>query len=222
MATVLLTGFEPYGNTPHNPAESVARLLDGSLCAGADVTARIVPSRFFECIDSVTESIEELSPTVVMMMGEFPGRATLTVERIAQNLIDATRYGLADNVGSAPQDEMTAPDGPAAYYATVPLRAMVTAVREAGIPADISDAPGTLMCNHLMYGVLHYVATRNLSTRVGWIHLPQLPEVAALEENLGTASMSAQTAAQGVEVALAAAIAHVEDVSTPVSSRFQI
>ena len=30
MATVLLTGFEAFGNTPINPAESVTRLLDGT------------------------------------------------------------------------------------------------------------------------------------------------------------------------------------------------
>ena len=76
----------------------------------------------------------------------------LTVERIAQNLNDASRYGLADNEGKAPVDEPIVPGGPAARYATLPIRAMVKAMRAAGFPADISDAPGTLVCNHLMYG----------------------------------------------------------------------
>jgi pyroglutamyl-peptidase len=220
--TILLTGFEPFGNTPVNPAERVAKLLDGSRLGEADIVSRIVPSSFFQCIDCVTKAIAEVQPDVVLMLGEYSGRATITVERLAQNLNDGARYNLADNAGAHLQDVLTVEGGPAAIYTTVPLRAMVVAMRDAGIPADISDAAGTFCCNHLHYGILHHVAEKKLPVRVGWIHLPRLPEVAALPENLGQPSMSLDTAAAGVRVALQAILDNPTDCSKAVSGRLQI
>lgn len=222
MRTILLTGFEPYGNTPINPAEQVARRLDGQEIEGVRVVARVVPNTFFKCIACVTAALEELQPEAVVMLGEFSGRAMVTVERIAQNLNDGARYGLVDNDGNRLQGQMTVPGGPAAYYSTLPLRAMVLAMRQAGVPADISDAPGTFCCNHLMYGTLHYLATRQLPSRAGWIHLPTLPLVAARPENLGMASMSVETSAAGVRAALAAVATHPVDCDDTVLSRLQI
>jgi pyroglutamyl-peptidase len=221
MNTVLLTGFEPYGNTPINPAERVAHRLDGVEVDNGRIVSRIVPNTFFKCIDSVKAAIEELKPAAVVMLGEFPGRAMVTVERIAQNLNDGARYGLLDNDGNRLQDDLTAPDGPAAYYSTLPIRAMVKAMREAGIPADISDAPGTFCCNHLMYGTLHHAATAGLDIRVGWIHLPALPAVAARDENLGMPSMSVENSAKAVQTAIQALLAHSNDIADTLASRLQ-
>ena len=130
MGKILLTGFEAYGHTPHNPAESVARALDGHKIGGLEVVSRIVPNSFFECIEFVKTSIAETEPEIVVMMGEYGGRAAITVERIAQNLNDSTRYGLEDNNQRTLQGQMTVPDGPVAYYSTLPIRAMVKAMRE--------------------------------------------------------------------------------------------
>lgn len=222
MSSVLVTGFGPYGNTPTNPAQLVAEALDGSRIGGAEVVARIVPCVFFEAIDAAMQAVGEVQPDIVVMLGEFGGRAMLTVERIAQNLNDASRYGLADNAGKAPINERIVPDGPAAHYATLPIRAMVKAIRAAGIPADLSDAPGTLVCNHLMYGVLHHIAAGQLPIRAGWMHLPALPSVAALEANLGMPSMTVETSRAGVEVAIGAALEHREDIREPIRSAWQL
>jgi pyroglutamyl-peptidase len=222
MPSVLVTGFGPYGNTPTNPAQGVAEALHGSRIGGAELVGRVVPCVFFDAIAAVVGAIREVRPELVVMLGEFGGRAMLTVERIAQNLDDASRYGLADNAGKAPVDEPIVPDGPAAHYATLPIRAMVKAIRAAGIPADISDAPGTLVCNHLMYGVLHHIAEQRLPIRAGWIHLPALPSVAALEANLGMPSMTLDTSRAGVEVAIRAALEHEEDIRVPIRSAWQI
>lgn len=222
MTKVLVTGFGPYGNTPTNPAQQVAEALDGATIDGAQIVSRIVPCVFFEAVEATAEAIAEVEPQVVVMLGEFGGRAMITVERIAQNLNDAARYGLQDNRGHAPVDEVIAKDGPAAYYATVPIRAMVLAMREAGIPADLSDAPGTLVCNHLMYGTLHHIATHELPIRAGWIHLPALPSVAALEENLGMPSMTADTSRSAVEIGIRAILAHDTDVDTPIRTAWQL
>ncbi|QDT20503.1 pyroglutamyl-peptidase I [Gimesia chilikensis] len=222
MTKVLLTGFEAYGYTPVNPAESVARALDGAVVGGAEIVSCIVPNAFFKCIDVVKAAIEEVQPELVVMMGEYGGRSMITVERLAQNLNDGTRYGLVDKAGRAMQGGLTAADGPAAYYTTLPIRAMVQAMRDAGIPADISDAAGTFCCNHLMYGVLHYLSQSESSIRAGWIHLPFLPEVAARVENLGEPSMSAETSTEGVRMGIEAALTHPEDIDAASPSRLQI
>ncbi|MEL7527750.1 MAG: pyroglutamyl-peptidase I [Pseudomonadota bacterium] len=222
MKTILLTGFEAFGTTPVNPAEMVARRLDGETVEGARIVSRVIPNTFFVCIDAVKEAIAETDADAVVMMGEFGGRATITVERIALNFNDSSRYGLKDNAGVSLQGEPTAPDGPLAYQSTLPLRAMVSAMRKGGIPADISDAAGTFCCNHLFYGILHHIARSGKVIPAGWIHLPHLPEVAALEGNLGAPSMSVETASEGLRLALAALVTHPRDIDDPISGRLQI
>jgi pyroglutamyl-peptidase len=200
----------------------VARALDGSVIKGSQIISRIVPNVFFECIDFVRASIREIQPAIVVMMGEYGGRAMITVERIAQNLNDSTRYHLADNHGRALLGQPTVPDGPVAYYTTLPIRAMVKAMRKAGIPSDISDTPATFCCNHLMYGTLHHIAMSNLPIRAGWIHLPHLPSVAAMTENLGAPSMSVETSAEGVKAGIGAVMENPRDIEEPIASRLQI
>lgn len=222
MSKVLLTGYGPFGNTPVNPAEQVARALDGETVRDAKIESLIVPNNFFEAIDIVTAAVEKISPALVVMMGEYGGRSMITVERVAINYNDSTRYGLADNKGASLQGEPTVPGGPVGIYATAPIRAMVHSVREAGIPADISDTPGTFGCNHLMYGVLHYLTEHAPDVQGAWVHLPALPSVAALDENLGMPSMSAETSTAGVRTAIEAALTHPTDIDLAIRSRFQI
>ncbi len=222
MKTILLTGFEAFGTTPVNPAEKVARHLDGETVEGARIVSSIIPNTFFVCIDAVKAAMAQSGADAVVMMGEFGGRATITVERFALNFNDATRYGLKDNAGVSLQNKPTAPEGPLAYQSTLPLRAMVKAMRDGGIPADISDAAGTFCCNHLFYGVLHHMAQTDRTTPAGWIHLPHLPEVAAMDANLGAPSMSVETAAAGLRLALSALVKHPQDIDDAISGRLQI
>lgn len=222
VTRVLLSGFEPSGTTPVNPAEGVARALDGATIERASVTGLVAPNVWFDCIAAVTAKAAEIDAAMVVMTGEYGGRSMTTVERIAQNLNDSARYGIPDNKGRVLEDDLTVPGGPVAYWSTLPIRAMVLAMRDQGIPADISDAPGTLVCNHLMYGVLHRVAVNDISARVGWIHLPHLPSVAALDINLGAPSMALETSVEGVRIAIGAALRHADDVHAHVHSRLQI
>jgi pyroglutamyl-peptidase len=219
---VLLTGFEAFGKTPINPAECVARALNGRTIDQAEVVSKVVPNVFFKSIEVVQEVIEACKPEIVIMLGEYGRRSMITVERICHNLNDSARYGLADNEGKVLQGELTVVDGPVAYYSTLPIRAMVKAMREAGIPADISDTPGTNVCNHLMYGILHFIATKKLSIQAGWVHLPFLPITAALEENLGAPSMSEETAVKGITAGIKAALQYSFDIQETVLSRWQI
>ncbi|BCD90560.1 hypothetical protein fh0823_06990 [Francisella halioticida] len=124
MEKILLTGFEAFGNTPINPAELVAKALNNTQIDNAYIVSHIVPNTFFKSIDYVIKLINEIQPKLVIMMGEYAGRTMITIERIAHNLNDATRYQLTDNAGKAPQDQLTIPDGPTAYYSTLPISAM--------------------------------------------------------------------------------------------------
>jgi|TARA_B110000240_G_C13490443_1_gene449356 pyroglutamyl-peptidase len=222
MKTILLTGFEAFGSTPVNPAEQVAMILNGEVVDDYTIVSVVVPNTFFKAIECVKQAIAEYQPVVVIMMGEYGGRSMLTVERLAQNLNDSARYSLADNDGKVLQGEFTEENGPAAYYSNLPVRAMVKAVRDQGIPADISDTPGTNVCNHLMYGVLHFIHVEQLAIRAGWIHLPHLPSIAALSENLGAPSMSKETSAQGVKAAIGAVVMHDDDINESLDSRWQL
>lgn len=222
MDTILLTGFGPYANTPHNPAEKLALALEGEEIAGARIVSRIVPGAYFRCIEATVEAIEQIKPQTVISFGEYPGRAMMTIERLAQNLNDCTRYNVTDTAGACMQGQLTAPDGPAAYYTSLPIRAMTQAMREAGVPTDISDTAATFCCNHLMYGVLHHIAQNELPIRAGWVHLPQLPEVAAITEKLGNPSMSVNTMAKGMRAGIAALQACPHDHDIPIRSNLQI
>ncbi|MCG6862765.1 MAG: pyroglutamyl-peptidase I [Chromatiaceae bacterium] len=220
MSKILLTGFGDWAGSSANPAKAVAKALNGMTIADASVSGHIAPSVFEEMIPSVTAEIDRLLPDIVISMGEFGGRGLLTVERLAQNYIDAKRYGIADEAGVQPQETIV-PGGPAAYYATLPIRAMVKAMRAAGVPADISDTAGTFGCNLLMYGVLHYIAVNNLPIRAGWVHLPSIPATAALEENIGMPSMSIETQITGLRAGIVAAVEHERDIGDPVKSNWQ-
>ena len=222
MNTILITGFGPFGHTPINPAEKVAQALDGEMIDQVNIVSSIVPCIFFKSIEATITLIKDLQPDAVVMLGEYGGRSMITVERIAQNFNDSTRYQLTDNAGEIMQGQPTIVDGPTAYHSTLPIRAMVTAMRQAAIPADISDVAGTHVCNHLFYGVLHHIAIQKLPIRAGWIHLPFLPSTAALAENLGAPSMSIETATSGLRAGLQALIEHKDDLDQPILSYWQI
>ena len=221
MKKVLITGFGDWAGSSANPAKAVADALDGASVAGATIVTVLAPDIFDKMVDVVTDEIDRVSPEIVIMMGEYCGRSMMTVERLAQNLIDATRYDMGDELGSRPQDTPVVSGGPVAYYATLPIRAMVQTMRRTGIPADISDTAGTFGCNLLMYGVLHHIAQRGLPIRAGWIHLPSLPATAALEINLGMPSMSLETQVDGLRAAVAAAVENEKDINAPIRSRWQ-
>lgn len=222
MDKVLLTGFEAFGTTPVNPAQCVTERLHGEIINGVEIVGLVVPNVFFRSIERVTGAIGSLSPQCVIMLGEYGGRSMITLERVCQNYNDSARYELADNSGAILNGVPTTLGGPIAYHTTLPIRAMVRAMRAAGIPSDISDAPGTNVCNHLMYGVLHHIATNGLPIRAGWIHLPHLPVTAAQEDHLGAPSMSEETAVAGVRAGIRACLENPHDTDLPVKSRWQI
>lgn len=175
LSRVLLTGFEPFGGERINPSALIVGALSGAEVAGARVEGRILPCVFGRAIDAVIRAVEETSPSVVIALGQAGGRAGLSVERVAINVDDAR---IPDNAGAQPIDQPIVANGPAAYFSTLPIKAMVAALRERGVEASVSQTAGTFVCNHVFYGLRHHLAGR-ADVRAGFVHVPWLPEQAA-------------------------------------------
>lgn len=203
---VLVTGFDPFGGEPLNPSWEVCARLPRTI-AGLRVETLRVPCEFRRSIEMAAEAIERHRPKLVILLGQAGGRAHLSVERVAINLDDARQ---PDNAGATPVDEAIAAEGPPAYFATLPVKAVVRAMREAGAPAVVSNSAGTYVCNHLMYGVLHFLAASGAAGRAGFIHLPYAEE--QVLDKPGVAALSVATMAKGVEAGIAAASGHAQDI----------
>ena len=204
---ILVTGFEGFGGEAINPSWEVCTRLPREI-AGARVETCRVPCEFRRSIEVVAEAIERHRPTLVISLGQAGGRDRIGVERVGINVDDAR---IPDNAGARPINEAIAANGPPAYFATLPVKAMVRAVRAAGIAAELSNSAGTYVCNHVMYGVLHFLAASGTKARAGFIHVPFL-ESQVLDKR-GVASMSLDSMVKGITAAIEAAVRHTTDIA---------
>ena len=204
---VLVTGFDPFAGETPNPSWEVCRMLPGTI-AGLRVEALRVPCEFGRAVEVVGKAIEGLRPALVVCLGQAGGRSHMSVERVAINVDDARA---PDNGGARPVDRPIEAGGPPAYFATLPIKAMTAAMRRAGVPTEVSNSAGTFVCNHLMYGVLHLIASRRLDARAGFIHVPYAES--QVVDKAGIAAMSLATMAKGVEAAIVAAATHTRDIA---------
>lgn len=194
---VLVTGFEPFAGEAINPAlEAVLRLP--AKIGQIDVVTCRVPTVFRESIAAVQAAIARELPDCVLCVGQAGGRAQITPERVAINIDDAP---IPDNRGNQPIDTPIYPDGAPAYFSTLPIKAMVSAIREAGLPAAVSNTAGTYVCNHLMYGVLYTLSKEYPGVTGGFVHVPFLPEQAA---SRGAPSLTLEEIVTGLTAAIGA------------------
>ena len=205
-APLLLTGFEPFGGEILNPSWLVAQSLHGQVLAGVPVLALQLPCVFGQARRELEQALEVQRPQLVLCLGQAGGRSTLSLERVAINVDDAR---IADNAGAQPVDEAVVPDGPAAYFSTLPIKAMVLALQRAGFPASVSQTAGTFVCNHVFYALMHALRQRP-TVRGGFMHLPLLPEQAAAWPD--QPSMSLATMSEGVRLALQTALSVQTDL----------
>ncbi|GHD92638.1 pyrrolidone-carboxylate peptidase [Pseudocitrobacter faecalis] len=206
MRTVLITGFEPFDGEAVNPSWEVVSRLDNAIIGGCRVVARQLPCVFGEALIELNAAIDSLSPTLVLSVGQAGGRTDISVERVAINVDDAR---IPDNRGNQPVDTPIVGTGPAAWFSSLPIKAIVSALRDAGIPASVSQTAGTFVCNHVMYGLLHKLSGMP-EAKGGFIHIPYLPQQAAAHP--GAPSMAAETVRQGLELAIATALQVENDI----------
>jgi len=194
---VLVTGFEPFDNDSVNPSWEAARRVDGWRCEGQEVIARRLPCVYKAIRPQLSALLDELSPDIVIALGLAGGRVDFSLERVAINVDDAR---IPDNADDQPIDRPSVADGPAAYFTTLPIKAILRRVRAAGLPASVSNTAGTFVCNHTFYVARHLAETGRHDFRAGFIHVPYLPEQAA--RHPGVASMSVDALVAALKIAI--------------------
>ena len=203
--TVLLTGFEPFNKEVVNPACEAVRSLEGWAGAGFRVEVMQLPCVFGQANRVLGEALARIVPDVVIAVGQAGGRVDMSVERVAINVDDAP---IADNAQCQLVDEAIVAGGPAAYFSTLPIKAIVAALKGQGVPASVSQTAGTFVCNHVFYGLMH--ATAGTDVKAGFIHIPYLPQQAAAHP--GAASMALTEVVRGLKIAVEVAVAENADV----------
>ena len=168
MTKVLLTGFEPFGKATLNPSGEIVKQISGD-----NIIAAILPVAYAQSAEALLALVEQHKPDVVISLGQAEGRTQITPERIAINLDDAR---LADNEGVMRNDLPILVGGPVAYESTLPIKAIVEAIKAEGIPAAVSLSAGAFLCNHIFYVMQSKFA--GTSVRSGFVHVPLMDEQA--------------------------------------------
>ncbi len=203
---ILLTGFDPFGGDAVNPSWLVAQALNGQRIGGHRVVAAQLPTVFGGSLQQLQRLVAAHAPSLVVCLGQAGGRAALSIERVGINVDDAR---IPDNSGAQPIDTPVVPGGPAAYFASLPVKAMLRAVQRAGVPCEVSQTAGTFVCNHVLYGLMHLAATRApgaAGLRGGFVHVPWLPEQ-------GAPHLPLRDMVRGLHAALWAAVLAQEDIA---------
>lgn len=203
---ILLTGFDPFGGDALNPSWLIAQALDGQRIGGHRVVSVQLPTVFGRSLHHLGALIDAHKPALVVCLGQAGGRAALSIERVGINVNDAR---IPDNMGAQPVDTPVMPGGPAAYFASLPVKAMLRGVQRAGVPCEVSQTAGTFVCNHVLYGLMHLLATRPAGpqgVRGGFVHVPWLP-------GQGAPYLPLRDMVRGLHAALWAAVLAREDIA---------
>jgi pyroglutamyl-peptidase len=200
----LVTGFEPFGGDRVNPSFEALERLPTRLGI-LDIATRALPVVFERALPALRHAIASIAPDIVLCVGLAGGRPALSLERVAINVDDAR---IPDNGGNQPIDRPVVAGGPAAYFATLPIKAAVAALRDAGLPAAVSNSAGTFLCNHVFYGLMHEAA--GAAFRGGFLHVPYLPSQAA--QAPGAPSMALEQIVEGIEIILQVAAQRFDDI----------
>ncbi|ENM5789410.1 pyroglutamyl-peptidase I [Vibrio mimicus] len=206
MHWIIVTGFEPFGGESVNPSWQLAKQLDGwQPNEECTVKAIELPCVFDESIDRLNHALAQYQPCLVLALGQAGGRSAFSLEKVAINYNDAR---IADNAGQQPIDTATISDGPTAYFSTLPLKAIVHALHQQHIPAEISYSAGTYVCNHLFYGLMHALKDQP-KVRAGFIHIPLSPQQACQHK---APSMSIEMGVEAVKTTIDIALTQHEDM----------
>ena len=166
MKKLLITGFEPFGGEEINPSWEAVKLLADEI-NGFNLDKLLLPVVFGGAAEKVMEAAGELSPDVILCVGQAGGRRAITPELVGINLRHAS---IPDNNGYRPKDEQIIPGGDAAHFSTLPVRRMAEAVKASGVASEVSYSAGAYVCNEVLYTLLSRFD--GSATRVGFIHIP--------------------------------------------------
>ncbi|WZH37024.1 MAG: pyroglutamyl-peptidase I [Microbacterium enclense] len=205
MTTVLLTGFEPFAGDATNPSGDAVRLVGERWTGEERLVVEVLPVSFVTAAARLRRLLDEHRPDLVIATGLAGGRTRVTPERIAINLADAR---IPDNDGDQPVDRPVVAGGPAAFFATLPVKAIAAALNDEGIPSAVSHSAGTFVCNHVMFTALDAV---DPGVRAGFVHVPYARESAPE----GAASLPFDDIARAVELTVRTALEVRDDIAAP-------
>ena len=203
---ILITGFDPFGGEPVNPALEAVKLMKDEI-TGAKIIKLEIPTVFQKSVEKIHEMMKAERPDVVLSIGQAGGRFGVTPERVAINVDDAR---IKDNEGNQPVDTPIFTDGEAAYFSNLPVKAMVEAIKNKGLPSTLSNSAGTFVCNHVMYGVLYYIHKEFPNVRGGFIHVPFITDQVVTKPNV--ASMALADITEALEAAVEAIVKNQKDI----------
>lgn len=196
MKTLLITAFEPFGGESENPSALALELLSESI-GGIRLEKRLLEVTFLGAKDNICRYVDEVKPDYAICLGQAGGRAAITPERVAINVMDAR---IADNIGYKPEDVPVTEGGQNAYFATLPIKRMVGAMEQAGVAAALSNSAGTYVCNSTMYAMLEHIALNGMAAKAGFIHVPYIPSQVADKPN--TPCMPLEDIVKGLSAAI--------------------
>ena len=204
---ILITGFEPFDNEPINPAWEAVKLLPDCI-DGHEVVKKMLPCVFVKAGNELDSCIEEVQPDFVFCIGQAGGNANLQVEKVGINLMDGR---IADNEGYQPIDAVIKEDGDTAYFSNMPVKAIVAAIRQAGIPASVSYTAGTYVCNYILYVTMYLIAKKYPHIKGGFMHIPYAVEQ-GIDKGAEPPTMAIPTIARGIEAAAACILKNGEEL----------
>jgi pyroglutamyl-peptidase len=206
MTSVLLTGFEPFAGDGANPSGDAVRIVAARWTGPETLVTAVLPVTFAGAAARMRELIAEHSPDVVIASGLAGGRAAIGIERVAVNLVDAR---IPDNGGSQPVDVPSVEGAAPAHFSTLPVKRIVSDLRDAGIPAELSHSAGTFVCNHVFFVALDEVPP---GTRTGFVHVPWSSEAATRGD---AATLPLADIARALTIAVRASLDGRDDLTTP-------
>ena len=195
---ILLTGFEPFDNSPINPSEQIVRTLANGSISGVQIDTAVLPVDLDLGPAALLNAVKVSEPEAIICLGQASHRAVISIERVGLNLLD---FRIPDNAGNQVEDQLIEPNGPAAYFTTLPVRKIYDTLKTNGIPAELSLSAGTYLCNQVLFTLLHYLEDQNQKVPAGFIHLPALPEQAAQMKG-SVPSMSLEMMIQSIRLAI--------------------
>ena len=201
---VLLTGFDAFGGDEINPSWLAVHALNGQIIAGHTLVSAQLPTVFGASSHELYRLIRLHHPALVICTGVASGRQAVSLERVAINVQDAR---IPDNAGAQPVDRYVINDGPAAYFSTLPIKAILQALTQQGLGAEVSQTAGTFVCNDVFYALMHKLKKQRSKTPVrgGFIHVPNLP-------SQGEPCMELADTTRALRVAVECALTTTRDV----------
>lgn len=192
MMRILLTGFEPFGQHQVNSSWEAVKAFPENM-DDVSIVKTCLPVSFQKAVMMLEQAVEDYCPDVVLSVGQGGGRYEINVERIAINLVDGKK---PDNDGCQPSEHRLCTDAPDAYFSNLPVKRLVDAIHDIGIPAVVSNSAGLYVCNSVFFTAMHLAHCKYPNMRVGFIHIPYLP--CQVVEKVKQPSMTAETVVQAL------------------------